>query len=155
MNRERLPAITIMQPWASLIMAGFKRGEFRSWAAPKRFRHCRLALHASASRLPKRDLKILRDQYETTSAFPFVEAALRRVLPTGAVLGVVRITGIAPATKYEKEMDLMMGILGTGFLWELEVIERFKNPVSARGSLGFWKWTYNPLYRAAKQEALL
>lgn len=43
-----LPALTIWQPWASLIVADAKPWEFRGWAAPKAYRGKRIAIHAGA-----------------------------------------------------------------------------------------------------------
>src|SRR5574343_783805 len=46
-------ALPIWQPWASLIIAGAKPYEFRSWPAPKWVQGQRIAIHAGA-RPPKR-----------------------------------------------------------------------------------------------------
>jgi hypothetical protein len=43
-----LPALTIWQPWATLIIAGLKPYEFRGYPAPRFVRGHRIAIHAGA-----------------------------------------------------------------------------------------------------------
>ena len=45
-----MKAITLHQPWASLIAAGIKTIETRSWAPPRRLIGQRIAIHASRKR---------------------------------------------------------------------------------------------------------
>jgi hypothetical protein len=44
----KYPAITIWQPWATLIAIGAKPFEFRSWPVPARLIGQRIAVHAGA-----------------------------------------------------------------------------------------------------------
>jgi hypothetical protein len=44
----KLPALTIWQPWTSLIMAGCKAYEFRTWRAPRHLWGKRIAILAAA-----------------------------------------------------------------------------------------------------------
>ena len=43
-----IPALTVWQPWASLIVAGVKPYEFRGWPAPRAYRGAEIAIHAGA-----------------------------------------------------------------------------------------------------------
>ncbi len=45
---EQIPAITLWQPWASLIAAGAKPYEWRGWPAPTRLIGKKIAIHAGA-----------------------------------------------------------------------------------------------------------
>jgi hypothetical protein len=45
---EPIPALTIWQPWASLIAEGIKVWEFRSWPPPQAYVGGRIAIHAGA-----------------------------------------------------------------------------------------------------------
>jgi hypothetical protein len=47
----KLPALTIWQPWATLVIADCKPYEFRTWPAPRHLWGKRIAIHAAA-RLP-------------------------------------------------------------------------------------------------------
>lgn len=45
-----MKAITIKQPWASLIVHGIKDIENRSWACPKKYLGERVLIHAGADK---------------------------------------------------------------------------------------------------------
>ena len=47
-----MKAITLWQPWASMVAMGLKQNETRSWAPPKALIGERIAIHA-AKRVPK------------------------------------------------------------------------------------------------------
>ena len=51
-----LSALTIWQPWASLIMAGCKPYEFRTWPAPRHLWGKRIAIHAAARPVRKAEV---------------------------------------------------------------------------------------------------
>ena len=44
-----IPAITILQPWATLILRGYKTYETRTWKPPRKFLGQRIALHTAKS----------------------------------------------------------------------------------------------------------
>ena len=52
-------AITLWQPWASLIADGVKKQETRSWAPPKHLIGERIAIHAAKRKLTKAELREL------------------------------------------------------------------------------------------------
>jgi hypothetical protein len=43
-----IPAVTVYQPWATLIVYGFKPWEFRGWPATRAYWNRRIAIHAGA-----------------------------------------------------------------------------------------------------------
>lgn len=49
-------ALTVWQPWASLIAEGHKPFEFRGWAAPERVVGERIAIHAGSRSVRKEEL---------------------------------------------------------------------------------------------------
>lgn len=60
-----MKALTIYQPWASLIMAGAKPYEFRKWAAHRTIIGQRIVIHASARKIKESEIyKILRSLHE-------------------------------------------------------------------------------------------
>lgn len=73
-----MKALTVKQPWATLIMQGIKDREYRSWATPYRGR---LAIHAGQAL----DL----DGYEQIGRLPGRDA-------TGALLGTVMLMDVRP-----------------------------------------------------------
>ena len=50
-----MKALTIWQPWASLIMAGAKPWEWRGWAPPRSLVGQRIAIHAGARKVGRLD----------------------------------------------------------------------------------------------------
>ena len=48
-----MKALTIWQPWASLIMAGAKPYEFRGWRAPRSIIGQRIVIHAAARKVDR------------------------------------------------------------------------------------------------------
>ena len=56
---ETLPALTIWQPWATLIVAGAKPYEFRGWCPPKFYIGKRIAIHAGARPMRMAEIRAL------------------------------------------------------------------------------------------------
>ena len=50
-----MKAITIKQPWASLIIHGFKNIENRTWACPEKYIGHRVLIHASGKPVEMRN----------------------------------------------------------------------------------------------------
>lgn len=129
-----MKALTLHQPWASLIADGRKRYETRSWVP--RVSQLRvgdlLAIHAGATVVED----CVYDLYGLTPAA--VD------LPTRAVLCVCRLTAMRHTEGLvddisDEEFDY--GDWSPGrWAWGLEVIERFDPPIPARGMQGLWDW---------------
>jgi hypothetical protein len=50
-----------------------------------------------------------------------------------------RFNGLIERVSMKKEKEL--GWLGKGrFAWAMDVLDKFENPVPAKGQQGFWKW---------------
>lgn len=151
---EILKALTVWQPWASLIVYRVKPYEFRGRRPPSALVGRRIAIHAGARPVRPaevRDLvdRLAGDEAWTTGLLPealdFLKRALEApgLLPLSAVLGTAVLGQGVPA--YE---------IATGFAalndsdrmehcnygWGLSEVERFDEPVPARGAQGFWPW---------------
>lgn len=148
---EMLPALTVWQPWASLIVAGFKPYEFRRWPGPKLVVGRRIAIHAGArparcdeiaellERLHRRMSKI------DERAVPFLERAhlTPGILPLSSVLGTAVMGEPKLAARlFADEIDPndSSRIDHSIWAWPMLDIERFDIPVPARGAQGFWRW---------------
>ena len=53
-----MKALTLHQPWASLIVEGFKPREFRVWAAPQALVGQRIVIHAAKRPMRGVELRI-------------------------------------------------------------------------------------------------
>ncbi len=129
-------ALTLWEPWASLIAAGLKRHETRAF--PTKHRGL-LAIHAGLTVDAEGAPALLCDR-----AFGPGWAANR---PTGCVLALAELTACKrtgevladPASTVE---DLMAGAYSPGrWAWRLDRVRPFREPIPARGARGFWPWT--------------
>ncbi|WP_430912866.1 hypothetical protein [Methylobacterium sp. sgz302541] len=149
------PALTIWQPWATLIMAGAKPHEFRGWAAPRHVRGRRIAIHAGARPVRLSELRALRLQLrgdnatglDAEIALPLLERWTQdpSTLPLASVLG----TAVMGEPVKAHEIPAYAGRFvndsdrddHANFAWPLADIQIFMPPIPAKGAQGFWKWT--------------
>ena len=105
-------ALTVRQPWAWLIIKGYKRIEYRSWQPGKRLRVGeRFAIHAGAA------------DWDVDDDYPQVD--FPNELHCGAIIGTVEFTGAVEPIK------------GRGWEWHLAKPKPCK-PVDCKGKLGLW-----------------
>ena len=153
-----MKALTIYQPWATLIMIGAKPYEFRT----RSYRGYpgrpavgdRIAIHASARRIKLAEIEDLIDRVHsdqnTTGLIPDlaemllanVRDALKRKrpqpLPLGALLGTAVL---GPPRRADEVFGLVVEDSDRGqfnWAWPLVEIVRFYEPIPARGLQGFW-----------------
>lgn len=129
-------ALSLTQPWATLVAVGAKQLETRSW--PTTYRG-ELAIHAS-SRFP-RDCKDLCHDEPFLSAL--TEAGIGRVtdLPIGAIVAVATLTDCIWITHQNAPGgdEYLFGDYTPGrFMLRLENVLKLDRPVPAKGALGFW-----------------
>lgn len=136
-----MKALTLTQPWASLIAWGEKRIETRHWWTPYRGP---LAIHA-AKAMPA---------WAKTCCFeePFFEALEAagcggpEDLPRGAVVATGRLVGCVPTVPLQlppgfvpAEFERDFGDFSPGgWAWLLADVVALPVPVPARGALGLW-----------------
>jgi hypothetical protein len=149
-----LPALTLWQCWASLVIEGVKPYEFRQWPAPKWVRGHRIAIHAGKRPVKReeiRDLLVrLRHDGEAWSTALVREPAIALLqrwhlspglVPLSSVLGTAVLGEPIPARDLADvpiaDSDRIDQHL---WAWPLSKIKRFDVPVPARGALGFWRW---------------
>ncbi|MEZ2231536.1 ASCH domain-containing protein [Microcoleus sp.] len=128
-------AITLHQPWASLIAAGKKHYETRSW--PTNYRGP-IAIHAGK--------KLEQDQ----SLLGLLEVPLSSI-PLGAIVAIAELTDCILMTKEfilkQSSFEQYLGCWEEGrYAWKLENV-RAIGPIPATGKQGLWKWNldgWNP-----------
>ena len=160
-----MKALTLWQPWATLIAEGVKTIETRSWAPPKSLIHQRIAIHAA-----KREMRPF-DEWNAA-----ILEALRKCppaldsydgCPRGAVLATARLVcaheiayqhgaivqmhpGLHPGNALECRhycqwawgcpVDPFGDFTPGRWLWFLEDIEKLPEPIPAKGRQGLWEW---------------
>jgi hypothetical protein len=130
-----MKTISIYQPWATLIILGLKQYETRDYPIAHRGP---LAVHAAKNR----DYLHL---YFDPAFQPWLEPWGYRSpddLPLGAVLGTVNLLNVYQSDKCNPNaFERAWGDWSKGrFVWKLDLIERFAEPVPAQGQQGLWEW---------------
>lgn len=135
-----MKVLTLTQPWASLIAAGAKRLETRSWSTPYRGP---IAIHATRA--------FPLEAQSLCYAHPFTEALLAggyktlADLPRGAIVCTATLAEIEPADSSTctawlhrgPDHERVFGYFLTGrFAWLLSDVQRLVPPVEHRGGQG-------------------
>ncbi len=139
-----MKAISLWQPWASLIAIGAKPFETRDWAPPWSLVGQRIAIHAA-----KRPLKpIVRDM--DPAVRDAIVAALTRggyrlpfgdppVLPLGAVVCTAVIVGARKVDEDFQAPDLFGNYSLGRWIWRIKHVRRLDVPMPFRGAQGFFE----------------
>ena len=125
-----MKVLTIKQPWATLIMQGNKRFEFRSWQTKYRGD---LLIHAGKG-IDKVAMKRL-SKY------------IPKELPYGKILGKVKLIDcIRMSSEFKKLLLKENSDIYTessfkeNYGWQLTDVEVFENPIEAKGHLSLWEY---------------
>ncbi len=162
-----MKALSLTQPWATLVAIGAKKVETRSWYTPYRGP---LAIHASKRFPPEAVLQfwepefwgpLRRAGYRQPADLPLgavvATCVLARCIPTDreplhfeSLASEVDMFGNRRETRYRERLALLNGLseqeLAFGdysegrWAWFLEDIIQWE-PTPATGSLGLWEWT--------------
>lgn len=128
-----MKAITLTQPWATLVALGHKSVETRSWST--RYRG-RLAIHAAKGFPPE------------ARRFAEEERALGRLparIPSGAIIAIAWLSDVRPAEEVALEVSGLERRLGDytpgRFAWVLDRSRLYvlDEPLGCRGALGLWE----------------
>ena len=125
-----MKVLTIKQPWASLIMLGLKKYEFRSWKTDYRGE---LLIHAGKG--------IDKDGMERLKKY------ILENMPTERILGKVKLIDCIKTSpefydKVQKEnKDIYAkSVFNQDYAWQMEVIEVYDNPIKVKGKLRLWNY---------------
>jgi hypothetical protein len=130
---EPMRAITLWEPWASLLAIGAKRTETRSWAT--RYRGP-VAIHAG---IDPRGLRACAGDGAIEDALAGAGLALER-LPLGCI---VAVGGLVDCRRTEDlvaaGLDDPFGDYGPGrYGWQLDRVRPLRDPIRAIGMQGLW-----------------
>lgn len=125
-----MKALSLTQPWAEEVAAGFKQWETRSWSTNYRGL---IAIHA-AKGFPG-----------YAKEFAAIERAIGRMperATLGAIVAVARIVDVRRTEDVALELSGLERHLGDytpgRFAWHLMDVRRLDEPIPARGALGLW-----------------
>ena len=146
-----MKALTVWQPWASLIAEGHKPYEFRSWPAPKWIVGERLAIHAGARQVTVKEIRTLYEGLRGVggrpkpalleSAAPALACRQRHQWPLGVIVAVVTVGGPKHGLECAEELGCEVNDSdreGT-FNWGWPMLDVSPiPPVVCRGAQGLW-----------------
>ena len=146
LQRDTVKALTMTNPWGTLVALGAKQIETRSWPTPHRGP---LAIHIARTLPPEAlvccDEPRFRQALEAGGYCwqPDARGQNPWGLPLGQVVAVVwldTVEQISPGFPVE-EPERTFGTYRPGrFAWRFSSMYRLVAPLSARGSLGVWEW---------------
>jgi len=123
-----MKALTIKQPWACLIVGGYKQYEFRSWKTNYRGK---ILIHAGLS--VEKDVINKFDNYNLD-------------YENGAIIGEAEIVECILVDEWfdnelRKVNNEVYGNDHIGqYAWKLENIKKYNNPIYLKGKLGLWNY---------------
>jgi hypothetical protein len=147
-------ALTIWQPWASLIIEGCKPFEFRKWPAYEFAIGQRIVIHASA-RLPKAHeiAHLLNDPLrligscgigddKMAAAHALVDREWNRkgALPLAVGLGTAILGKPFRCSDRVWEGVAQDFVSPDMWAWPMLEIDRWAAPIPMKGAQGFWNW---------------
>jgi hypothetical protein len=154
-----MKALTIWQPWCSLIVAGAKPYEFRRWYAPNALVGHRIALHAGARKVRPDELRDLICRLRSAEAWttalrkevalPLLEKWLvaPQSLPLGCILGVATLGRPVSARTILGEFGPMIGdsdrIEHSNVAWPFSEIRPSNDLRPVKGAQGFWECDFS------------
>ncbi|CAI6024777.1 hypothetical protein PAECIP112173_00398 [Paenibacillus sp. JJ-100] len=139
-----MKAITIIQPWATLIAIGAKQYETRSWATKHRGE---IAIHAGK--------KIDAEACKEPEIRKVLEEYGYRIdnLPTGAVVATAQLTNclksvdtwtdgyVLEGNRLVYSPEYEFGDFEPGrYAWEMSDVEMLDKPLPAKGRQGLWNF---------------
>lgn len=161
-----MKALTLLQPWASLMVTQWPSGRFckmletRRWSTKYRGP---IAIHSSAQ-IPKGTAKLVCSEpfysaFGRPGAGPGPKIVdMTPMLPTGVVLGIGRLVDCMPVESALSDWRMTDPPGGNGesynerhfgdytpgrFAWLSEEMHPLKEPVPVRGMLAVWDWQPN------------
>lgn len=129
-------AISLLQPWASLVALGEKQWETRSWSTNYRGQ---IAIHASSKKCPERFLHT--DPFERVLRNHAIHSA--DLLPTGYVVAVGYLVACIStcAVRGLSTNEIAFGDFGPGrYAWKIERVTDLEIGIPVKGKLGLWNW---------------
>jgi hypothetical protein len=165
-----MKALTIWQPWASLIMVGAKPLEFR----PKSYLRYinspavneRIGIHAGMRTVRPSEiedlLRRLDDKDNITGLLPDlarpllerVRAAHKcRLLPLGAMLGTAVIGKPRNAGTIFAVLPEDSDRGDFNWAWPMQDVKPFDAPIPVKGAQGFWRWEERRAHATSAQSA--
>lgn len=155
-----MKALTLTQPWATLVAIGAKKIETRSWNT---YYRGPLAIHAAKgiAGMDVREYAWLCMRAEPFRSALFAAGyTLASMLPRGVVVATCALVSVIPTVQFQQSPvwewdgpdgrqyhyeltkdEMQFGDYSPGrYAWLLADVTALASPVPARGALGLWEW---------------
>lgn len=126
-----MKVLTIKEPWATLIIEGYKKYEFRSWKTKYRGK---ILIHAGMS--------IEKDMLERFKEYNLDYSK-------GAIIGEAEIVDciLVDEEFNEKLRKINKTVYGKSnhvetYAWKLENVIKYEKPIYIKGQLGLWNYNF-------------
>ena len=141
-----MKALTLIQPWATLIALGAKHIETRSWPT----KHVGWLAITASKGFPRECRDLMLEEPFRSALERYVSACGEEpVLPRGAVVCLAHLQACRPTEywkagarifgKGEREYELAFGDFRDGrFGWYFDQVKQLKQPVPCKGARGLW-----------------
>ncbi len=142
-----MKALTVIQPWATLLASGKKRCETRSWKTNYRGE---ILIHAGGM---KHNYFSDVCQHDRIRASRFRDAGIgsdedMRALPFKAIIGKAKLVNCVLIDRLTEELileqhpeEFVFGNFAPGrYAWVMEDAVLFNRPIPASGKQGLWNW---------------
>lgn len=127
-----MKCLTIKQPWASLIIEGYKKYEFRGWKTKYRGK---ILIHAG--------LNLEKDMVKRFEIYD-IDNKLGYIIGEADLIDCILVD--EQLNNKLKEIDpIVYGRTNhvSTYAWKLENIKKYDNPIPAKGKLGLWNYEKN------------
>lgn len=136
MTTGKIKALTLHQPWATLIAVGAKQFETRSWATSFRGP---VVIHAGKTLVTQGFDRMFMDMLAMAGCSNL------QALPLGVAVCVADLTACYRTEQVRPHLTAMEAAFGFYEVgraaWKLEHIRVLTPPIPARGQQGLWDWT--------------
>lgn len=137
-----MKALSLWQPWATLIVDGDKRFETRSWGTDYRGP---IAIHAAKTKKGWEDLDEELLLLLGAKSSPIRDAPNPDDFAHGCVVAICDLTDCLPMrdgmiAKQARIERLVGGWMPGRWAWQLENVRRVQPPIPASGRQGLWEW---------------
>ena len=125
----KVKVLTIKEPWATLIIEGYKCYEFRSWKTNYRGK---ILIHAG--------LNLEKDMLERFKDYPIQ-------CSKGIIIGEATLVDCILVNEELNQKLIEMDPIVYGrsnhvenYAWKLEDVKKYDHPIPAKGKLGLWNY---------------
>lgn len=140
-----MKAITIKQPWATLIALREKKFETRSWQTKHRGK---IAIHAGKT-IDKEacENSWIKGVLQEHGIYSYKDLPIGVVIATAELIECHKVSAtlghvsVFTSGKSVQGLEVAFGDYTEGrYAWELKYVEEFIVPIPAKGQLSLWEW---------------